>query len=228
MAPTFTDLAPLRGLPLRRLSLNGTPVEDLSPLAGMALQSLSLNGTKVKDFSPLRAMPLQEIYVSNLGLADLAVLRGRPLHRLDIGNNPLADISALAGMPLEWLVASGTAIGDLAPLQGMPLKYLSISRTRCARFRTAPRNARGRTQHRERPGAGFLARCSISPSWKSCASSAPPQQLDVLRKHPTLKYLALGAVGPLRPVADFWKDYERRTGQTTVGRQAPERPPLSF
>jgi hypothetical protein len=34
------------------------------------------------------------------------------------------------------------------------------------------------------------------------------QQIAVLRKHPTLKFLVHGQSGQYRPVADFWADYD--------------------
>jgi len=206
-ASTFTDLSPLHGLPLRRLSLTGAPVGDLTPLAGMALQSLSLNNTKVKDLSPLRGMPLQEIYVSSLGLTDLSFLRSRPLHRLDIGNNPVTDISVLAGMPLEWLVASGTDTADITALRGMPLKYLSLSRSRVRDF--APLRGMPLTElNAEGLPAQDLSPLLDLPNLQKLRISGNPQQLAVLRKHPTLKFIALGSVTPLRPVVAFWAEYD--------------------
>src|SRR5262249_41832818 len=42
-----TDLAPLKGLPLRELSLRNTRVKDLAPLKGMRLEALDVLGTDV-------------------------------------------------------------------------------------------------------------------------------------------------------------------------------------
>ena len=49
----ITDLAPLRGLPLRELYLASTPVKDLSDLAGMPLETLFFDLTPATDLTPL-------------------------------------------------------------------------------------------------------------------------------------------------------------------------------
>ncbi len=209
---TFSDLSPLRGLPVRRISFSNTKISDLSPLQGMALQSINFNTTKVKDFSVLRPMPLQEIYASNLGLTDVSFFRGRPLHRLDIGNNPITDISLLAGMPLEWFVASGTSVADLSPLRGMPLKYLAISGSRVRDF------AALRGLPLTELNADNLSVQDLSPLLdltllEKVRVSASAQQAAILRKHPTLKFIALGQGGPLHPVAEFWADVDAQQGK---------------
>ena len=78
----LSDLAPLRGLPLRELHLLDTGVRDLRPLVGMPLAVLRLDGTDVRDLRPLAELPLLELRVRGLPVLDLAPLRGRPLQRL--------------------------------------------------------------------------------------------------------------------------------------------------
>ena len=54
----LTDLSPLRGLPLRKLILDGTAVADLSPLAAHpTLEHVDLGGTRVEDVTPLLECP---------------------------------------------------------------------------------------------------------------------------------------------------------------------------
>lgn len=48
------DLSPVRGLPLRNLQCNVTPVSDLSPLKGMPLTVLGCGSTAVSDLSPAK------------------------------------------------------------------------------------------------------------------------------------------------------------------------------
>jgi len=81
---TMSDLTPLRGLPLSRLTLMHTIVSDLSPLRGMSLRWLRLAGTKVTDLSPLQGMPIESLQISGTPVADLSPLRGMPLETLNM------------------------------------------------------------------------------------------------------------------------------------------------
>jgi Leucine-rich repeat (LRR) protein len=55
---SFADLSPLRGMPLRHLSLSqGSQVTDLSPLKGMGLTMLNLEEAPLSDLSPLVHCP---------------------------------------------------------------------------------------------------------------------------------------------------------------------------
>ncbi len=74
-----TNLAPLTGHQLTVLNLDECGVRDLTPLRGMPLRVLTLHGcTQVQDFSPLDGMPLKQIFLPSPELtADQAkVLRG--------------------------------------------------------------------------------------------------------------------------------------------------------
>ncbi|MEI7931886.1 MAG: hypothetical protein WCI21_02365, partial [Alphaproteobacteria bacterium] len=93
----ISDLAILRGAPIRNLHLWNTPVADLTPLRGMALQWLSLFGTKVTDLSPLKGAPIETLTVSGTKVADISVLRGMPLKSLRLHEcTELTDLSPLA------------------------------------------------------------------------------------------------------------------------------------
>ncbi|MDR3406470.1 MAG: protein kinase [Chthoniobacter sp.] len=206
------DLSPLRGLPLRWVHFSNTPVRDLSPLQGMALQVVNLNSTKVKDLSLLRPMPLQEVYVSSLGLTDLSFFKGRPLHRLDVGNNPLKDVNALAGMPLDWFVMSGTDVTDISPLRGMPLRYLSISNSPVHDL--SPLRGMPLTElNADGVNAADCAPLLDLPKLERLRIGGDPLKIAVLRTHPTLKYISQATGGPLRPVAEFWADYDAQHGK---------------
>jgi serine/threonine protein kinase len=113
------------------LDLDDLPVANLEPLRGIPLKGLSVSRTKVRDFSPLAGMPLERLGARGMGLRDLSSLRGLPLKELDlVGNRELTDLTPLHGMPLESLVLSFTPVSDLTPLRGMPLKKLWLDRTR--------------------------------------------------------------------------------------------------
>jgi serine/threonine protein kinase/Leucine-rich repeat (LRR) protein len=64
-SPHVTNIEPLRMLPLKTLSLDGTGVSDLAPLRGKPLTSLSLRNTPVEDLSPLEGMPIHTLYLGN-------------------------------------------------------------------------------------------------------------------------------------------------------------------
>lgn len=81
----FTDLSPLKGMPLRQLSCNScTKLADVSPLAGMPLTYLDVGGTRVSDLSPLRGMKLEELYCTSNNVSDLSPLEGLQLKGLTI------------------------------------------------------------------------------------------------------------------------------------------------
>jgi len=76
----FLSLDPLRGLPLKVLSLLNYPLEDISPLSECrSLESLALSRTLVRDLSPLARLPLKNQRVDRTNVSSLESLRGRPL-----------------------------------------------------------------------------------------------------------------------------------------------------
>jgi serine/threonine protein kinase len=80
----ISDLSPLRGAPISRLTLMHTAVSDLSPLRGMSLKWLRLAGTKVNDLSALAGMPIESLQISGAPVEDLSPLRGMPLKMLNM------------------------------------------------------------------------------------------------------------------------------------------------
>ncbi len=125
------DLEPLRGMPLGSLQLTGcSAVRSIAPLVGMRLQSLTLDGTAVADLSPLAGMQtLEQLGIASTRVENLAPLRGLPLRQLDCSGIPALDFSALAGLPLETLLLQSAYARDLAFLAGMPLRVLSLKDT---------------------------------------------------------------------------------------------------
>jgi hypothetical protein len=122
------DLSPLEGLPLTLLNCGETRVFDLSPLKGMQLELLTLQRTGVKDLAPLRGMPLKWLDLAAArGISDLSPLKGMPLEYLNLMSLPVSDLSVLARMTSLWnLVLDSTAVSELTPLRGSNLKVLSI------------------------------------------------------------------------------------------------------
>ncbi len=106
--PHLDAIAPLQGMPLRRLYLAGTAVRDLSPLKGMPLEHLDLQGTAVRDLSPLAGMPLTVLYLGTCERVD------------DL--SPLAACAKLETLTIpRWTV-------PLAPLKGLTsLKLIGLN-----------------------------------------------------------------------------------------------------
>jgi hypothetical protein len=99
------DLAPLRALTgLTKLRVAGnTGLTDLAPLAGLPLVELQLEGcTRLANLEPLRRLPrLASLNVANTAVRDLAPLRGLKLTSLSFHATRVSDVSPLARMPLQ-------------------------------------------------------------------------------------------------------------------------------
>ena len=79
------DLSPLKGMPLKYLSLWRTAVSDLSPLAEMkSLRELLLDEMPVSDLSPLRGLPLSKLSLRGVRATDLSPIKAMPLKSLRI------------------------------------------------------------------------------------------------------------------------------------------------
>ncbi|WP_395745999.1 protein kinase domain-containing protein [Prosthecobacter sp.] len=93
----LSDLAPLRGLPVKELLLNGkAKVGRLDPLHGMPLEKLRIDECGITDLEPLRGMPLRHLNLSGNPVRDLGPLRGLPLVQLSMARLPVADVAVLA------------------------------------------------------------------------------------------------------------------------------------
>ena len=127
----ISDLTALRGLPLTALYIyNNVRLTDLAPLKGMLLQELHIDGCPIADFSPLAGMPIRILWAWSWSGSDLSPLQGMPLNQLNIGGNgkPM-DLTPLTGAPLEFLCCNSSGVSDLTPLKGMPLKTLMLENT---------------------------------------------------------------------------------------------------
>jgi serine/threonine protein kinase len=122
---TFSDLRPLRGMPLGELIIKNTAVQDLSPLKGMPLARVDAsNNPQITDISALRELPLRTLLLATSGIQDLSALRGMKLVELYATrvSGSFADLSPLAGMPLESVTVTLSGDSDTSVFAGMPLK----------------------------------------------------------------------------------------------------------
>jgi hypothetical protein len=122
-----SDLKPLQGMQLVKLTLSVNPVSDLTPLQGMPLTDLHIDNSNVADLSPLEGMPLKVLNCSFTKVSSLAPLKGMPLRILWANNTEIASLSPVKGMQLEWITIQETKVKDHTSLQGMPLTQIYLS-----------------------------------------------------------------------------------------------------
>lgn len=125
----LSDLSPLQGLPLNRLSFTNTAIGDLSPLANMPLTHLYCAHSQVKDLSPLKRLPLIVFACDNTKVTDLTPLAGLPLTSLNCHSNAITNLTPLKDMPLSALNISYTQVKSLSPLKGIKLTSLGLGET---------------------------------------------------------------------------------------------------
>ena len=181
----ITDLSPLEGMPLNVLTMDHVNVTDLSPLAEMSLKYLQMSYCRlITDLSPLRGAPLQTLIAYDCQAEDYSPLRGMPLRKLVLRRSTFRDCTILQGMPLETLELPGR-VSDLSPLAGLPLRALLIDKKTTASLEPLLR-------------VSALERLTVT---------APIENVLPLRHHPALKSINHNDSG-LRPVAEFWADYD--------------------
>ena len=183
----ISDLLPLEGLPISRLSLAVTKVSDIALLRRLPLKALSLRHTRVEDIRPLAGMKLEQLDLGQTLIRDIAVLQGMPLTVLSIEGTIVSDLSPLRGMPLQELWASAIPVVDLSPLKGLPLQQLLLEDCREIRDVSAILEI---------------------PRLQKLVVPRGPANLEVLRQHPRLQYLAFKFNFPVNlpdgTAEEFW------------------------
>jgi Leucine-rich repeat (LRR) protein len=116
---------------LTSLTLRNSQVSDLAPISGLPLTTLDLDGTAVadSDLAPISGLPLTDLNLSNTPVTDLAPIAGLvALTDLSFGGDQISDLSPLTGMgQLTNLNAQGGKFTDLSPLSGLKnLRSLSM------------------------------------------------------------------------------------------------------
>ncbi|MBN8527073.1 MAG: hypothetical protein J0M02_17195, partial [Planctomycetes bacterium] len=110
------SLAPLKGLPLRILVVQSSPVADLSPLEGMPLTALDISGTEVAKIAVLATTPsLTRLYMGRLRIADV-----RPLAKLSLEEIAFSPGAVQQGMELLRGMSSLKQAGT-SPFKMMPI-----------------------------------------------------------------------------------------------------------
>lgn len=124
-----TDLAPLKGLPLVQLELDGLDISDLSALQGMPLKNLYLTNTKVVDVSPLAGMQLDILWLEGSPISDLSSAREVNAVQFNLNGTMVTSIEPLAGKTFDTLWVPNTQVSDLTPLKDITLVSLDLENT---------------------------------------------------------------------------------------------------
>ena len=116
----------LRGMPLTQLAVQGCAIEDLAPLTGLALTYLQVDGT-FTSLEPLRGMPLKDFGINDNNITSLAPIDGNQLNSLGLGINNVVDLADLHAPLLKYLSFNATSFTDLHPLANLHPLQLSIA-----------------------------------------------------------------------------------------------------
>ncbi len=204
----ISSLEPLRGMRLRVVEMGGTKVADLSPLLGMPLESLAINETDVTDLTVLRGTLLKRFWGRQLKIPDVSPLRGVPLQFVDLAGCNLRSIDFLTESPVETLILDGNYISDLSPLRGKPLKSLEMTGSNPVRDFSPLRGTPIENLRIDGIQLEDFTPMLAMPKLERIKVGVPLLRLLPLRKHPKLKYIAQYQFGPMRPVAEVWKELE--------------------
>lgn len=98
------NLAPLRAMPLQKLSLQHASVKDYSPLQDLSITMLTLGKTTIKDLDFLENMPLETLDLRNSTVINITALQS--IHSLkylyfnprNVGTNWEESIKALSNI----------------------------------------------------------------------------------------------------------------------------------
>jgi serine/threonine protein kinase len=205
------DLGPLRGMALSSLSINKSDIADLSPLRGMPLRELSISGTPVKDLSPLAEAPLEELTATGCEIEDFSPLRGKPLRTLMLDRNPgILNLEILAGAPLEKLSVANVSLQNLEMLSAMPLESVNFFGTYVNDLDPL------RGLHLKRLNLGlcgglkdFSALLEL-PELTHLVVHEGAVLPEALRHHPKLEKIAEGSTANYQEASDFWAEYDRK------------------
>ena len=124
------DITPLRGLPVRHLTLNSTGIGNLDALREMPLNYLDVGNTGILSIDEISGLPIETLDISGTQITDLSVLATLPLKQLSMRELKVESLSPLEGLKLESLEThSASGFSDISPLRGMPLKFLGLKNT---------------------------------------------------------------------------------------------------
>ena len=124
---SVADIPKLRNL--TELALVNQKISDITPLAGMRLTRLSLNGNLIIDPSPLSSLTfLRELYIGFNPLTQIEMVKNLPLlQAIDLSSTSVSDLSPLSN-DMTRICLNDAPILDYSPLLKMnTLQELYIS-----------------------------------------------------------------------------------------------------
>ena len=115
---SVADIPKLRNL--SELALINQKISDITPLAGMRLTRLSLNGNLIIDPSPISTLKfLRELYIGFNPLTQIDIVKSLPLlQAIDLSSTSVSDISGLSN-DMTTICLNSTPILDYSPLLRM-------------------------------------------------------------------------------------------------------------
>lgn len=195
------DIAPLRGLPISKLNLEGTAVSQLDPLRGMPIRELEATGAPISDLRPLTDMPLINLNLDSTRISDISALAGMPLKRLNLAGTNVDNLSPLKGMDLDFLDLSATPIDSLSALRTCTVRSLSIAATSITDVSDL-RNNKIKTLNISSTQILDVTPLQGLPIEGLVLSSTPIRDLSFLRLFPLtaldISHLGLRDISPLR------------------------------
>lgn len=130
---SIRDVRPVRGFrDVKSIGIEGDVLRgrgsftDVSPLAGLRLYRLSLmNNRELTDLSPLKGDALTVLILSNTGVTSLDAVNGRLLEELRIADTAIHDLTPLRSMPrLHTFDCAGCIIDSFEPLEATSIRNL--------------------------------------------------------------------------------------------------------
>ena len=220
----IADITPLSGMPLRDLSLDQTNVRDVSMLAEFTLLERLTIPPDAINIDALRHLPnLKGIGTSTYRQmtspaqfwADYDA-QSEPQMRERLARVraavPEGEVSVTSAWGLK-LSLVGTAISDLRPLRSLPIDFLALPRTQVTDLPPL-RGMRLRMLTFDETAVADVSPLLDLPILEAAMVPQRATNLEVLRHHPTLKYLGWendwdeSANRPKLTTAEFWARYD--------------------
>jgi hypothetical protein len=114
------DLSFLTGMKLSELTIHRGLFTDVSPLRDLPLTSVTIMQTRVADWSVLEGKPLRTLMLGLGPISDISFVRGMPLTRLHLDRTQVTDLSPIRGLPLTDLTFELVPARDAGILRSIP------------------------------------------------------------------------------------------------------------
>jgi serine/threonine protein kinase len=138
-AGLLSNVEPLGGLPLKRLTLRHCQVRDIEALHRLKIEELDITGTEVQSWD---ALDVSQLKKARLDSARPHTFRWQTAKQLQdvyiIGAWEMEHLDAFAGLPLEKFTIHGARLININGLKGAPLVQFSCTENEKRRFDLSP------------------------------------------------------------------------------------------